>query len=187
MLWGESNNIFYLPTANGEKPYKTPYKLKPRSLKYGLDWLLPSLRWHLRTTNAEGIFGAKTPRGLMPRKRCRRKGSRRRYLSGDFITCFLLFISWKGIILDAVCPWDVVCCLHMPGSTRRAKLGGAAVADEEATKSTHQFPWVISAASRAGMAPLSSQLCLTPGLRTLHLGWSVSPVSSVREDQTQPQ
>lgn len=56
-----------------------------------------------------------------------------------------------------------MCCLHDVGSPRRAKLGGAAdaVADEEATKSTHRFPCVILAASPARMAPLSSQPYLT--------------------------
>lgn len=78
-----------------------------------------------------------------------------------FYYIYFLFILWKGIILDEVCPWDAVFCLHIPGKPRRAKLGGAEVSDEEATKSTHRIPWVILAASSARMASLSSQPYLT--------------------------
>lgn len=65
--------------------------------------------------------------------------------------------------MDEICPWDVLCCLHIPGSPRRAKLGGDAVADEEATKSAHRFPWMVLAASPSRTAPLSSQPYLTQG------------------------
>lgn len=102
-------------------------------MKYRLERLALSLRWEPRIKNAKGISGGEDPAGTdadnLPTKERLSKEKDPQKLFSLGVGAFFI-IPWKGITSDEMCPRDVSCRLHIPGSPRERGRddGGGSIA-----------------------------------------------------------